>query len=258
MKKIAVCLSGQPRSIEYCVKNIRQFFESDDREVDYFCHVWDYNTWKVRDTSGVNLIKIEPKEMVDKEKLREQLQLFAPVKYIIDSELVNTPIIYSVWSSINYSMMMANHLKKQHESEHNMAYDCVVKCRYDSVFSPDCKFDDTLADLLTVYHYYFGRMPAEYMKLNASDTVFYGSSWAMNIVSDIYYHLSDIYKNYTVSDCFSSGPGTLISDYTHKYNIRHEQSSIYPKECIYRKEVSGLDAISDFDKIFKNYRTYYE
>ena len=44
MGRTAVCLSGQPRTIKYCAKSIMEYFG----DVDYFCHVWDYNDYKVK------------------------------------------------------------------------------------------------------------------------------------------------------------------------------------------------------------------
>ncbi len=42
--KIAVCLSGQPRTVRYAAKSIINYF-SGDYEVDYFCHSIDNNTF---------------------------------------------------------------------------------------------------------------------------------------------------------------------------------------------------------------------
>jgi hypothetical protein len=135
-------LSGQPRSIEFATPSILRYFSGRDHEYDFFCHSWNYNTWKLQDGTYTN------DEPVDYFWLNNQLDRFRPKAKIIETkeELYKAyrPHTDVHYGSLLYSLMYSNHLKRLYEIQNNFRYDCVLKCRYDSVFDPKSSFANVL------------------------------------------------------------------------------------------------------------------
>lgn len=253
--KIAICLSGQPRSIEFTYKSILNYF-TGDYEVDYFCHVWDYNTWKLQ------TLKFSDIEKIDRNWLEIQLKNFNPKAYIIGSanDLNRAGGRYVYYGSLTYSYMLANHLKKIYELENNFRYDFVVKARFDSIFDPSLKFVPVNdQDQRKIYVPHLGRIPYEYNRLNASDCLFYGDSWGMDILSDMFRHIKHKQKQINVEDDPDLiGPGSTAFTYLSSFNTRVAATPGNFPEIFYRKEALGLDSIEDFDKIAKIHASFYQ
>ena len=57
--KIAVCVSGQARTWEYCKENIKKVFtDTDDYQFDFFIHTWDRNDFNfINDDFGIHPIQ---------------------------------------------------------------------------------------------------------------------------------------------------------------------------------------------------------
>lgn len=258
--KIAVCLSGQPRSIEFSANSLLSYFNSTEYEVDYFCHVWDYNTWKAKGDVSIMYL---PYEEVNHEWLYNQIQRFQPKKFLIDYHAKIYPNFSIIpWSSLFYSMMHANVLKTEYELNNNFRYDYVVKARYDLVFPPGKKFspEPTVRER-RLYFNHKERMHYRYNIINASDPIFYGDSWGMDIIADSFLELKRFYKNpfNTRHDQISGcDPGTFISQQASKYNVIIKQDYRNPGDTIYRKEMLGTDPFTDFDKLSKNHNSYYQ
>jgi hypothetical protein len=258
--KIAVCLSGQPRSIERSVQSILNFFNNPNYSVDYFCHVWDYNTWKTKIENKVEFGDYEP---VDTTWLSSQLARFGPKRSVIGNHAIIYPEKrYMPWGSLFYSMYHANMLKLQYEIENNFKYDFVVKSRFDVVFAPGSVF--RTSHEVRERHLYFShtaRMKERYNIRNASDPFFYGDSWGMDIITDAYRYVDREYKNpYTkrLDQIGGHDPGTYISMLAYKYNVIIDEDKINPADTIFRKEAMQFDVITEFDKILKVHQSYYE
>lgn len=258
--KIAVCLSAQPRSIEYVVDSILNFFSDPMYEVDFFCHTWDYNTWKTKENNEIIFGKYEE---VDVDWLTNQLQRFSPKKYKIGSYYdIHTKYEFLPWSSLFYSMAYSNMLKLEYEIENNFKYDYVVKSRYDVVFDPDRRFIPVRDR--KERHLYFshaGRMNYRYNYINASDPFFYGDSWGMDIIADAF---TLIKQEFTTEfsgrhdQVFMHDPGTLISSIANRFNIIIDIDKNNPADVIFRKESSKLHWRNDFDEIVRIHSSYYE
>lgn len=263
--RIAICLSGQPRSIEFASKSILQHFNNSagNHTYDFFCHCWDYNTWKLQN------LTFSKDEVVDRIWLQYQLDKFSPKSYIIDSknevEVDRFPggwnnVVTVPYGSLLYSAMISNYLKRDYERQHNFRYDCVIKLRYDSVFRPEPlpAFPEIIPQR-TLYFPHCGRFPLEYTRFNATDCLYYGDSWGMDMASDLYRYLRnrlDMLRKYDDYDCF--GPGTLMTEYCNNHNIEIKQATNWP-EIIYRREVMGLDPtnLDEFNKIFDMHSSFY-
>jgi hypothetical protein len=248
--RIAVCLSGQPRVIDYAAQSILNFF-SGEHQYDFFCHTWDYNSYKRKKENpeiGEFPVWWEKDVKVDVEQLKNSLALFNPKKYIIhDAHVLGKRFI---WDSLMYSLMYANNLKKQYEIENNFRYDFVVKSRYDTIFSPDRKFvlnkradKDNYLDSFCIHD---ARMTYEYNRVNTSDNVFYGTSLGMDMICDVYRHIYIKMKNIRLDDFEYLGPGSYISDYAEGRNLRLIAAASELFETVYRKEMIPQDPVANF------------
>lgn len=261
--KIAVCLSGQPRVIEHAIPSILSFF-SGEHEFDFFCHSWNYNTYKKLqhnpepNTQPVYWTGDEP---VDEVELTTQIQRLNPKKYSIQG--VNIIKNYRFpWDSLFYSMMYANYLKKEYEIEMGFRYDFVVKSRYDIIFDPNTKFKlDSNADknnYLDVFNPYISRMSFEYMRINASDDMFYGSSMAMDFVCDIYRYLLYKAKAETMDDRECLGPGTAMSSFGDEHNIKFHSIVEGLNRTVYRHEMVPADPLTSYTDICNYNGKFYQ
>ena len=250
--KIAVCLSGQPRVIDYAAPSILNFF-SGEHEFDYFCHSWDYNSYKRRKENpdiGEFPVWWEDDEKVDRNQLISSLFLFNPKKHAIHgAEVLGKRFI---WDSLMYSLMYANYLKKQYEIENNFRYDIVVRSRYDIIFPANNRFvvnklasKDNYLDLFTIHA---GRMTYEYNRVNASDQLFYGSSLGMDMLCDTYRHIYTRLKDMRLDDLDYLGPGTYISDFAEDRNLRLTPVYRELSSTVYRKEMIPSDPINNFEE----------
>jgi len=132
--KIAVCLSGQSRTFDYCVESIKSFF----KDCDFFCHTYDYNSYHEANVKPINdgwdkdIVdsidkKLKPKEL--KVETREQTtRIFETLGWNKDEESLNN---YSMYHSIIESY-----------SHDFSGYDIVVKSRYDLIHKPNTTIYD--------------------------------------------------------------------------------------------------------------------
>jgi hypothetical protein len=259
--KIAICLSGQPRTIEYSTPNILQYFSSSDYEFDFFCHSWDYNTYKRKNINskfGDPPVYWDSSVMVDVGQLNEQILLYKPKKFLIEGAEIFKGIRFP-WDSLTYSMMIANHFKKQYEIENNFRYDFVVRSRFDLIFNPIFKFTVPVQahrnNHLDIFCTNEARMNFEYSRMNVSDEFFYGSSTAMDILTDLYRRL--MHKNsYTKEDDWDwIGPGASMSDYAEDNNLRLRPFFI--QASVFRPEVTNLSPLLEYDQISEYSLSFY-
>lgn len=263
--RIAVCLSGQPRTIDKATPNILNYF-SGHHEFDFFCQSWNYNTYKRKKSDPApeeQPVYWEGDEQVDEEWLREQLMAFKPKKLAIQGkDQLKEPFF---WGSLLYSFMYANHMKRMYEIENNFRYDCVVKSRYDLIFPPDKKFfegdfkftspfdrkshfDNKIeTNYLEIFTTHNERMRYEYNRVNTSDCFFYGTSSSMDIIADLYRYAYRKQRTLRADDWEMIGPGVYINDLAVSLNMRTHHTTY--DEVFYRKESLPLDSMQDFQKI---------
>jgi len=143
--RIALCISGQPRTWEKCYQN---WFDNimPGVEKDVFFHLWDYNSLP----SIINVIPGAPpnydKKISDDEK-NLIVETLKPKEYKFDNkefskhshdpslinEFVRTPLAWYCRSQY-YSLWYAAQLKRQYELENNFDYDIVFRMRTDLIF----------------------------------------------------------------------------------------------------------------------------
>lgn len=253
MQRIAICLSGQPRSIEFSKKSIIDHFKNTHQvQYDFFCHSWDYNTWKLKH------VYRSPKELLNHEWLENQLQSFNPKDLLIQSEDDYNKICdgkYLNYGSLFFSMFQANLLKIKYELANNFRYDIVAKIRYDQIFEPfSTQFWDKIDNRL-IYFSYIARMNSEYDRVNTSDCTFFGDSWGMDIASDFFFKTLQA-GTPRQDDFICAGPGTSLSKYLSDMNVSYARATKLT-EIFYRREVLGKDVVVDFEEIENMHISFY-
>ncbi len=247
--KIAVCLSGEPRTWKKCAQSTRHFFESSGiDEITYFGHTWGRNQWKEYKIGNPEIFLSD--EHLDLRKLRDELTTvypFAGLKidpmYVVDHSHNRQEIIKqeahgfeqaanyvrpSTWVSMSYSKMIANHLKYKYEVENNMKFDLVVSTRFDQCYSPTRQFRHYVKPHQIRPGYLgceVGHFPTEFMQQSINDVLYFGNSATMDIVDSFYriYHNGDFFKlvnaNYYDPAYKNVGYGVLMYKWLTQKNI---------------------------------------
>lgn len=260
--KIAVCLSGQPRTIAYTAENIKHYFS--EYEVDYFCHAWNYNTYKRKKENAAENeqpVYWENDTLEDYDQIHSDISRLNPRHLVISDKRTLSKIL--PWSSLFYSCMMANHYKKMYEYQNNFRYDLVFRARFDTVFNPNCKFiihpEFDKDNYLDIYGLFKSRESNEYNRINVSDYLFYGSSTAMDLISDVFKY---VYRENFMKqdDCVILGPGTIISEVCNNFNIYFKilLNKYYIDNTIYRKEMIPLNPMTEYDRIRSFNQSFYK
>ena len=181
--KIALCLSGQARSVkqgyEYVKKNLL-----DGNDVTVFCHVWESP-----EVADIDLYK--PEALMIEKPLTNDLSKYTRVPPPQPNWKVKDPA-RAAWN-LMYSLKIANELKKVYEDEHDMKFDWVVRSRYDFALNTPIPFDEL--DNTKLY------IPNCRMTPNrdfGNDQFAFSSSENMDKYVDAFTHIDKHYDNGTV------------------------------------------------------------
>jgi hypothetical protein len=145
--RIAVCISGQPRTWKKCYETWFDLLSRFGNEVDYFYHLWNFNSMPPR-------LGEEAIQPVTTEELDEFHNTINPKKFMIEDYNTSIKSREDIWitgkdyplsggtvvywtASQFYSHMRAAHLKRQYEIENNFEYDICFRMRTDLFFSKD-------------------------------------------------------------------------------------------------------------------------
>ena len=132
MKKIAVCLNGEPRSILQCSKYIKKYF--DELNVDYFCQAWDNNTVIHPKNLKLNNLDIQEKKLYNNiSQLKEYVQTIYNPKNILIEKFDQERVLGQYMAAEKVIK-----LKQEYEKKHNFKYDIVIRCRYDIAIENVC------------------------------------------------------------------------------------------------------------------------
>lgn len=270
--RIAVCISGQPRTWRLAIDNIKSYFDVD-AEVDYFIHTWDTNTFRL--TYQTHLDRKD--YLVDENEFNDIRKSFNPKlmeydKYTYEKYGTN-------WMALFYSFMKSIWLKRKYEIEYDFRYDIVIKTRFDINFYPEGYTEFGIPrnkfyihEVLPMAAYHpnpvLSRFPWEINYLCFDDVYFYSDSITMDIISNIYKWnrgilnrgLVNISQNKFIEDSeFFCGPGTLLYRYLSSWNIQM-LNKVPVQYYVVRKEVEGkgYNSITDWKKIYEFSRDYYK
>lgn len=193
---IALCLSGQPRSIKEAYPYIRRNIIDCNENVDVFVHSW-FNAEnagkKYKETSDTMTGKEVPVEDLNTPRLIEELykplrmELEPQQDFTAQSQLfqeiprdaTNTFGSLSMWTSIK----KANQLKSEYEQDNNFTYDFVIRARFDCI--PLRKIKVSQLDTNAVH----GQGITDQSSITLYDQIIVGSSKNMDYVSDIIDHI---------------------------------------------------------------------
>ena len=192
---IAVCFSGQLRSIELTYKNINKFLNNNFEDYKIFAHI------------------------PENKKINQQFdQYFQDSLYIIEKDpyIRKTKLKNSQFKSVKnkfkslrkakiahmqqlYGIFKCNELKKEYEAKNNLVFDWVLRCRSDLMFY-DSNID--LSKMNNKYLY----TPNFHNWSGINDRFIISSSENMNTFADLYnyilqneidgFNAESIFKNY--------------------------------------------------------------
>jgi hypothetical protein len=188
--RIAICLSGQPRTWKKCFPRWMELF-GHQGEIDFFFHLWDYNSLP-RLLSSKTQILDEP---ISEEEKNDVISTLNPKKYVFDSK---KPISYwncnlptseqfGPWCIDQYySRYYVSLLKQEYELENNFKYDIVIWQRADLYAMPETNVMLDIPNSNTVYTTH--NMTDKNLSVYRIGDIFYYSD---SITSD---HLALFYK----------------------------------------------------------------
>jgi hypothetical protein len=260
--KIAICMSGQLRQWEMAKENQKWFWETSGiTHIDYFIHTWNYSG----DREGVSQPYIT--RDVSREEFDKLVDWYKPKGCMFDDRKQDFFFTNDHWSSLFYSMAQSIMLKREYEIQNNFEYDIVVKTRPDCVFDPRYHFSWELLENNILYATQGGLMETEFHMFNTNDMVFYGNSYTMDLVMQMYFYRQqmldqrDIVKDKLFTG--SIGPGVLMQEYFRDYGITSQ--SILPYRHTFIETLVKLGCPddlnlldhNDFHKMEKYFRDWY-
>ena len=261
--KIAICMSGQLRQWEMAKENQKWFWESSGaKQIDYFIHTWNYSG----DREGVS----QPYIMrdVSREEFDKVVDWYKPKGCMFDDRKQDFFFTNDHGSRLLYSRAHSMMLKRQYEIDNDFEYDLVIKTRPDVVFDPIYHFSWELLENNILYATQGGIMETEFHMFNTNDMVFYGNSYTMDLVMQMYFYRQqmldqrDIIKDKLFTG--SIGPGVLMQEYFRDYVITTQ--SIQPKRSTFietwvelgcPQDLNLMDH-NDFHKMEKYFRDWYK
>lgn len=138
MIRVAVCLSGQPRTWKSCYPTWIELFKRWNIDPDFFCHMWDFNSSSSL-LQHQNFEEQFPDILISDEEKAEFISTIKPKKIVFQAkkddfgDFENVPNRIGSWThSQFYSMWRATNLKRQYEIENDFEYDVVIRMRADN------------------------------------------------------------------------------------------------------------------------------
>lgn len=192
--KVAVCFSGQLRSLELTQKNIKEFLGNNFKDYKIFAHIpkdtfnKDFSTYFPNST-----VLIEDDPVIKRTKLKNKQ--FTTV----ESKYANLKAAKFAHMQQLYGIYMSNNLKIQYEKENNFIFDWVLRTRTDLKFYPG---NLKLESLDSKYIY----TPNFHHWEGINDRFVLGSSLNMDIFASLYtfikknrvsgFNVENIFRNY--------------------------------------------------------------
>lgn len=257
--RIAVCISGQLRQWKLAVENQKWFWETANRpevEIDYFAHTWTYS-W---DREGAS------KEYISREVTEQEIEEFKNAynlkDLLVDSRLQHEFRGNDHWSGLFYSFAKSILLKRKYELENNFQYDLVIKTRPDVVFNPKRTFYVPLLHNNCIYTTHGGPMAEEFNMYNLSDIVFLGTSYTMDMISNLYFYRQNGIQDYNIENklnIHAMGPGTLMHEYFRDFGITPIFKDSFLQIILKEGCPTNLNLFDpgDFEVMFKYWQEWY-
>lgn len=178
--KIAICISGQPRSVktgyDYMKNNLLNPYK--DHEIDFFIHTWA-NDSKTSDLYD-SIYEVKS-DRIDIPLNKKYINARFPK---IDSPAYPAFNTYSMF----YSVFHANQLKKDWEDEKGFKFDVVVRTRFDFLINKNMDFSDIQSGKI-----YVPDCRNDPNRIFCTDQFAYGTSEVMDLYSNTYQNLNYLY-----------------------------------------------------------------
>lgn len=177
--EVALCLSGQLRSIDLVLENLLKNIIVPNKS-DVFCHTWH----KYDNSKYCNFYNPSDNEYTyygeySFENIQKIIKNLNPISFEFEY-----PFIQENTKSMFYSIMKSNDLLNSYKKYKNKKYDVVIRSRYDIFFESELNLDDI--DENTVY---LSFRPGGCGGVN--DCFAYGKPDVMELYSNLY----DEYEN---------------------------------------------------------------
>jgi hypothetical protein len=205
--KIAVCLSGQPRTWKKCYPRWMELFGGQG-EIDFFFHFWDYNTLpRLLETYNGGVVEIEDQLLPDDEK-EDIISTLNPKKYLFESRKnidywnCDIPVSkkFGPWCIEQfYSLYYVSMLKREYELENDFRYDLVIRMRSDLWFEDNLVLEPPRPSTVYTTHCSWDEI---YNVYRVGDIFFYTDSYTFDQMAQFYKFLSFVPTDWvTKTDC---------------------------------------------------------
>jgi len=228
--KIAICLSGQPRTWAKCYPRWMEIFK-DHEDIDFFFHLWDYNTLPNLLATYNGGTEIKDQLLTIDEKV-DLITTLNPKKYLFESRKkidywnCNIPVHEQLgpWCIEQYySRYYVSILKQQYELDNNFKYDLVIWQRTDTYPSLETKITLTVPEPNTLYTTH-NRWDEELGIYRIGDIFYYSDSATFDQMALIYKFFSFTPSTWITS---SKCPPPEVAFYTYMANIGIINSPIH-------------------------------
>lgn len=194
--KIALCISGQPRNVkqgyEFIKRNIIEY-----NNPDIFIHTWITSAEMGKDfVNPTNNIKVA--DAIDTSISNTILELYSPTITDFEEQIkfdekdyndrafmgVVPSWVLSMW----YSVRSANRLQQQYVEQTGIAYDVIIRTRFDWAVNESMKMDKLITDSIICPRDCFS--PDGF-----NDQFAAGPPNLMNVYSNLYDHIEEYYRH---------------------------------------------------------------
>jgi hypothetical protein len=192
--KVAVCFSGQLRSIDLTQKNIRKFLDEKFDDYKIFAHI-------PKDTFSENFSSYFPNSiiLIEDDPVIRRTKLKNKQFTSVESKFTNLKAAKFAHMQQLYGIYMSNNLKIDYEKKNNFTFDWVLRTRTDLKFYPG---DLKLESLDDKYIY----TPNFHHWKGINDRFVLGNSLNMDIFANLYsfikknrvsgFNAENIFRNY--------------------------------------------------------------
>ncbi len=235
--RVAICLSGQPRTWKKCLPWWNNMFSDYPHgvEFDVFFHLWNFNSQS--NHLSYLLGQAEPIDTpISQAEMEEIVETLKPLDYIIEGKEVSpvnylneilakpraqpnpfkSPIAAQWTCSQFYSAMRVAHLKCKQETLTGMSYDVCIRGRTDLVFQkPELHRSLELPKDSTIYGVHTG-YDTRVNDYQLGDIFYYADSPTFNKLSNFFRFMP-----YLKEEMFTNGtpPEFPFAFYTRMLNI---------------------------------------
>jgi len=207
MDNIALCISGDLRTVDRCLDNITSTIIDplkSEFNVDVFISTWDNNI--SQDLIDLLTEKLSPKDFhIEPPMLNFFISNYSSNNYMKDSLMCqSTPYnATSMW----YKAFQCKEVMLKYAHIHNVEYACVFRMRPDVVYNTNINLD-MVKESITNNYIYMSKWHGKYgsVTLEMQDQFAFGSPEVMCIYLDTYSNIKHYIEN---NDLVHTGEGFL-------------------------------------------------